>query len=622
MAAETMEPDILWWYNLDAPSFGSAASEDIDEDGKLEIVFGTYFNDEHVYALNADDGSLLWKYDTGGCNDASPAIADVDLDGDLEVIIPASSPYKVYCLNGKTGAVEWSTSTGYPNCIDSPPAIADVDQDNKPEIILGTFYGYVFCLNGEDGGIAWQKNLGSTSYIQSGPNILDCDNNGQLDVVVAQFSGDCRVYALQGNDGSLLWYSDIPQDYMYHGGSFADIDEDGKPEIIIGCYDNHVYVFNAEDGSLCWSYTAAQYIAAPTSIADVNNDGHLEIVFASHNILGVLSNTGDLLWSHSTGGSIFRGASLFDVNNDGIIDVCFGSSDGILRVLQGSDGQVIWTYNLQAHYGKTFDIDHAPILADFDDDGMVDIFVVGGYGTSSNPSLNHGRAYALTAGNGAGPGWMMFRHDLVHSGCYNPSITPLEPPSITGQRWGKTEVEYTFYVHIPVNANNDDVFVTINWDDGNFSDWLGPYTGGQTITVAHSWSTTSDYSLQAKLKTVFSEESIWSEPFVFTVEDDPPELILLQPLDKTLYIFNNINHSFITTVIIGSLKVMVNASDAISGLDYVAFYVDDILQYNRSTQPYSWWWEKPMFFRHTLSIKAFDNAGNSVDKTIRVWKFL
>lgn len=66
------EINILWTYNFKAPSFGSAAVGDIDNDGKMEIVFGTYFNDENIYALNAEDGSLLWKYNTKSCNDASP----------------------------------------------------------------------------------------------------------------------------------------------------------------------------------------------------------------------------------------------------------------------------------------------------------------------------------------------------------------------------------------------------------------------------------------------------------------------------------------------------------------------------------------------------------------------
>jgi outer membrane protein assembly factor BamB len=410
-------PQILWWYDLDAPSFGSAAVDDIDKDGKLEIVFGTYFNDEHVYALNADSGTLLWKYNTGGCNDASPAIADVDLDDTLEVILPASSPCRVYCFNGVTGEVEWSTSTGS-NYLDSPPAVADVDNDGKPEVILGAWYGYVYCLNGEDGSLCWRINLGTNSYIQSGPNILDLNGDEQLDVVVAQWAGDCRVYALKGDSGSVLWFSDVPNDYMYHGGSFADIDEDGKPEIAIGCYDNHLYVLNGEDGSLRWDYPASYYVGAPTSVADLNNDDHLEIVFVSYNRLGVLSHTGDLLWSYSTGGNMFRGAAIADVDSDGVLDVAFGSDDGILRTLKGDSGRVIWTCDLEAHYGKTYQMDHAPVIADFNNDGKLDIFMIGGYTNSSEPTLNHGRAYALTAGDGSGPGWLMFRHDLGHSGFF------------------------------------------------------------------------------------------------------------------------------------------------------------------------------------------------------------
>ena len=95
--------EILWWYDLDAPSFGSSAVDDIDGDGYPEIVFGTYFNDEHIYALNAEDGSLHWSFFTDGCNDASPVIYDVDQDGELEVIVPGSSPCMVYCIDGSTG---------------------------------------------------------------------------------------------------------------------------------------------------------------------------------------------------------------------------------------------------------------------------------------------------------------------------------------------------------------------------------------------------------------------------------------------------------------------------------------------------------------------------------------
>ncbi len=142
-------PEIRWWTDLDAPSFGSAAVADLDGDGKPEIVFGTYFNDEKIHCLNSEDGSQLWEYPTGSCNDASPVIIDIDDDQELEVIVPGSSSQTVYCLDGATGALEWATNEGH--CIDSPPAVADLDADGDLEIVNGTFNGYVFCLDVDSG---------------------------------------------------------------------------------------------------------------------------------------------------------------------------------------------------------------------------------------------------------------------------------------------------------------------------------------------------------------------------------------------------------------------------------------------------------------------------------------
>ncbi|MBN2381542.1 PQQ-binding-like beta-propeller repeat protein [bacterium] len=423
-------PQIKWWYDLGAPSFGSAAVADLDGDGHLEIVFGTYFNDEQIHVLNAEDGSQLWSFNTGGCNDASPVIFDVDLDGELEVIVPASSPARVYCFSGADGQVEWSASTGASNCIDSPPAVADIDLDGKLEVVLGTFYGYVFAFNGENGSECWQVNLGTDSYIQSCPCILDVDGDNHLEVIVAQFAGDCRVYALKGDTGATLWYSSLPQDYMYHGASFADIDEDGKHEIAIGCYDGKVYVLNAEDGSQCWEYQAPVAIAAPTSLGDINNDNHLEVLFAAYNTIYALSYTGSHLWHYSTGGSVFRGTVLADITGDQTIDVVFASADGHVRAVHGPNGQLIWDVNLQRHYGNVYDMDHAPVIADFDEDGELDVFVIGGYGTSSTPQNNHGRAYMLTAGPGNQDEWLMFRHDPRHSGNYGYQI-----PAVPALSW-------------------------------------------------------------------------------------------------------------------------------------------------------------------------------------------
>ena len=123
---------------------------------------------------------------------------------------------------------------------------------------------------------------------------------------------------------------------------------------------------------------------------------------------------------------MFRGAALANIDGDTITDIIFGDDAGMLTVLRGTSPDIIWEIDLEAHYGNTFNIDNAPVISDYDGDGKLDVFVVGGYGTSSTPENNHGRAYMLSAGDGSGPGWPMFRHDIRRSGCFEGSGTGIE----------------------------------------------------------------------------------------------------------------------------------------------------------------------------------------------------
>jgi len=411
---------------------------------------------------------------------------------------------------------------------------------------------------------------------------------------------------------------------MYHGCSVADLDEDGKPELVIGSYDNHVYVFNAEDGSLAWQYVASYYIGAPTSIGDLNNDEHLEVVFVSYNKLGVLSHTGSLLWSATTGGNMFRGAALSDIDGDGILDVVFGSEDGMLRALKGSNGQVIWTIDLEAHYGMVFEMDHAPVIADLDNDGRLDVFVIGGYGISNPETNNHGRAYAVTAGDGSGPGWPMFRHDCRHS-AYIP-LTVNQPPTvgnISGPLYGQPGVNHTFCV-IGSDPDGDTVFCLWEWGDGTSSGWLGPYASGEEICASHAWSNEGSFDIQVKVKDASGEESEWSETFSIIIDGTAPVLEIIQPKKGVLYLWGRSIGKFFTTVVFGPITVEVYAIDNGSGMSHVEFYLDNELQYidyTAENDTYSWMWENRMpLFPYTLKVTAYDFAHNPASLSLRVWK--
>lgn len=426
MMSEAQNPSLLWQFNTNDMSFGQTAAGDIDNDGKLELVFGCYRNDSMIYAINAEDGSLLWKFNartTGaeGCNDVAPIIYDVDGNGSMEVIVPASCNPKTFCFNGIDGSIKWQVNT---RGSDSPPTIADIDNDGKPEILHGEFGGYVICINAENGSIAWEIPVDLHSWIQTAPTIVDLNHDGQLDFVVATWnstSGDTnKVYAYQGNNQQLLWTFPL-KDVVYHGTAISNLDADPYPELVLGDYSGTLYCLNGENGSPAWEYTydPTYYVGGPASIADINGDGDCEIVFSAWFKVIALKYDGTPLWNYSIPGyeSSFRGAALADVDGDHLPDAVFGTGGGLLTALKGTDGSEIWTVDLEAIYGSTFEIDHAPIVADLNKNDTLDVFIIGGKAEYPNFSTNYGRAYALELpfGGGYGPEWLMFQQNIRRS---------------------------------------------------------------------------------------------------------------------------------------------------------------------------------------------------------------
>ncbi len=422
-------PKILWWFDTNDSSFGVSAMDDIDQDGKYEIVFGCYRNDSMVYALNAEDGSLLWKYNTsiglGACNDAAPLIYDVTGSAQKEVIVASSCTPITFCLNGSNGNVIWQTPS---KGSDSPPVIADLNKDGNLEILHGEFAGYVINIDALTGAQNWEILVDPNSWVQTAPTIVDVDGNDTLDFVVATwgFSNNSALYAYHGATQNLLW--SIPMaGYVYHGTAVADLDNDSKPELVIGDYSGKLHVVNAEDGSYLWMYQGPGYIGGPATIGDFTGDGICDVVFASGSRIIALSNAGSLLWQFIIpgGGQAFRGVVLADITNDSVPEIIFSTSNkGMVYALNGTSGTPLWNLDLQAHMGMTFEIDHAPVIADFDGDDTLDLFVVGGYTQYPNIQNNYGRGYAIQIGKGKGPEWKMFQHDYYRTSsmCYPGSI--------------------------------------------------------------------------------------------------------------------------------------------------------------------------------------------------------
>lgn len=96
-----------------------------------------------------------------------------------------------------------------------------------------------------------------------------------------------------------------------------------------------------------------------------------------------------------------------------------------------------------------------------------------------------------------------------------------QPPSIPiigGQDQGKAgePAEYEF---ISTDPNENQVYYFVEWGDGTVEEWIGPIDSDDPISLTHTWDERGSYSLRAKAKDEFDEESDWANmqiamPFV------------------------------------------------------------------------------------------------------------
>jgi hypothetical protein len=253
---------------------------DIDQDGKPEILVGSvnYYNQSDPCRLFCIDGSdrVKWSYVTGAAISSGSTVADIQGDGKLEVVVTGSN--KTYCLNA-TGASVWNfTSVGTARF---SPAVADVDGDGRKEVVVGWSDGSVYCLNAS-GILKWSYLAGYTNYLSSS-SVADLDGDGRPEIVFS--SGGKTIYCLDGS-GDLEWSLPIDASVTYPP-TLANVDMDNDLEIVFGTSDSYssvqwvnggiVYCLNGS-GVTEWTYATGDSIYNPPAVADIDLDGNPEVV--------------------------------------------------------------------------------------------------------------------------------------------------------------------------------------------------------------------------------------------------------------------------------------------------------------------------------------------------------
>jgi hypothetical protein len=81
-----------------------------------------------------------------------------------------------------------------------------------------------------------------------------------------------------------------------------------------------------------------------------------------------------------------------------------------------------------------------------------------------------------------------------------------EHPDIDGKHIGFGGVEYEF-TFVSTDPDGHDVYYRIDWDDDIKTDWLGPYSSNEIITLNHSWKKKGEYWIKAWAKDIYDGTS-------------------------------------------------------------------------------------------------------------------
>jgi Bacterial Ig-like domain (group 3)/FG-GAP-like repeat/FG-GAP repeat len=419
------------------------------------LVTGTSLDVSEIFL----EGRL---FGSGGNGVTNLAAADLNSDGKLDLVVANNCVSGSVCGGNVAGSVGVLLGNGdgtyqpaviyytYSSEVYSV-TVADVNGDGKPDVLVGGACPGGNCLLGAT--VTVLLGNGDGTFHLGGTYSASSAGAGELAVADVNGDGKADVVTVGGEVGVLLGNGDgtfQPVVVYNPGGNYADsvaiadVNGDGKLDLVVGNefmsqgtpIGGVGVLLGNGDGTFQTAaiYSSAGEYAYSVAVADLNGDGHPDIVVTnqyagngnlSDGSVSVLLGNGDGSFqpavSYNPGGNDSYSVAIADLNGDGKPDLvtanacegkgnssnCNNNSLGVL--LGNGDG----TFQRARSYATGGSFAFSIVLADVNGDSKADVLL-----TDQYPGNGPG-AVSVIFGNGDGS----FRAPLIYpSGGYNDNM--------------------------------------------------------------------------------------------------------------------------------------------------------------------------------------------------------
>ena len=454
--------------------------------------------------------------------------------------------------------------------------------ESSPSIVNGRLFittadftnckGYLYCYDIQTGACLWMYD-GHDEFFSS-PTIVNdtvfaCTLNGNF-------------YCLNASTGAYLWSVKLGSHLLFEDSSPAVVD--GRIFICStkddGSYNGSIFCLNADDGSIIWQNSSGN-----------NNDFSPAVVngklYAAgfHNQLSCYDSVdGDLLWM-CPGVELYTHPSVMNET------VFVGTQDG--RICCVENGSIFWQYQAPTNYLIT------------------------------NPPI--------------------FAYGQVYTGLYSPSVSMSDKILCLNEKtgkeyWSRSLEEKGGVGYIPAIADGKliilssygynyppafDRIINVHCYDAMSGESLWSYEVGEGKDN-YAYNSPAITNGQVFICTTeINDNQVWGGVYCLkALEYTAPYLRILKP-ENALYVRNRKMFPLRAPFIVGAIDIEVNASDNLSGMKKVEFYIDNQLVSNDTVSLFTWNWNRrtPLHWNHVIKIIAYNNAGNQTTKEISVRKF-